>query len=880
MTLPLESNPAADAATSSALSLHSGPRIDEAPVDGNRESTEVIAANGSFPPGFVDLVEAGRGGMGVVYQARQLPLGRMVAVKMLTHFSADTVARERFRLEASTLARLRHPNLTTIYEYGEHQGNPYLVLEFVEGGSLQQKLRAGPFTPRAAAELIECVARVVDYIHTHGIIHRDLKPGNILLTLDGVPRLADFGLARLIGSGSDLTNTNVCLGTPDYMAPEQTYPNQILATTVDVYALGAILYELLIGRPPFRNDKPFDTFTQVRIIDPTPPRRLNPAVPVDLQTICLKCLEKDPARRYPSALALAEDLQRWLHDEPIQARPVSKLGYLRRWCRRNPAIAVMSGALVVLAVGALIGLSGLVLKLQRANTQLQQAVQREETAHAETERARNRARQVIEDLPIGQMAQAFAQQRQFSEPQERFLDQVIDYYRELCLEAPATLDERRRQHRVYTRLADFLRQLSRFSEALPAAQQALELARQINAEPGRTVADTAHLADSRGQLRGLLANLGRFADAEQEGRAELAIREKLVQQDPTRKDLKYGLAQAYLHLSPALAELKRLDEAMQTLEAAVSMLEELAVDDSNNRVVRQDLAGAYFNRGVFLRKARKEAEANAQFAAAAREFDSLIRSGPPNLIQEESLAKSLNSLAQTFITLQQFREAEDAQLRALRIQATMAGRYPQMTRFGIQHGVMLISLGHLRMQSRRFKEALEAFQHATTILEKFHQQAPTDDFVRGNLCGAWVSRGQALEAMDQPADATAAWEQALQLEQPPSPTLRAHYVLNLLLCQRLQDAEQRLDHLTERATVPRSLLQAIAAACARTAQQTPEQAEAWSKRALTLLDLLEKRGYYKDPKHVETLRTADDFAQLRQRPEFQQLLTRIESSSK
>ncbi len=296
----------------------------------------------------------GRGGMGVVFRARHLSLDRVVAIKMaLAGAYAGPHERERFQREAEAVAALRHPNVVQIHDVGESDGRPYFTMELVEGGSLAQKLAGTPQPARQAAALVAKVAEAVHAAHQRGIVHRDLKPGNILLTTDGTPKLTDFGLARRLEGTAGLTFSGDPVGTPSYMAPEQAQGrSRNVGPAADTYALGAILYELLTGRPPFRAETAAETLRQVVSQDPVPPSRLNAAVPRDPETICLKCLEKDPRRRYASAAALAEDLHRFQRNEPIVARPVGPLERLLRWTRRNP-----TGATLVATALALFGLA-------------------------------------------------------------------------------------------------------------------------------------------------------------------------------------------------------------------------------------------------------------------------------------------------------------------------------------------------------------------------------------------------------------------------------------------------------------------------------------------------------------------------------------------
>lgn len=296
--------------------------------------------------------EIGRGGQGVVYRARQKSLNRTVALKIIGFGHWATEAHlKRFRREAEAAARLEHPGIVPIHEVGERDGSCYFSMKFVEGGQLDQVVGREPMSPRSAVELIAKVVRTVHYAHEHGILHRDIKPGNILLDAKGEPHLTDFGLARLVETESTVTHTLEVLGTPSYMAPEQAVGNNsALTAATDVYALGAVLYQLLTGHLPFAGGTTYETIKLLLDTEPRQPRAWNPKIDHDLSTICLKCLEKDPQRRYSSALALAEDLGRWLKHEPIVARHAGIITRGKKWARRNPTSAVLAASSAALAV--------------------------------------------------------------------------------------------------------------------------------------------------------------------------------------------------------------------------------------------------------------------------------------------------------------------------------------------------------------------------------------------------------------------------------------------------------------------------------------------------------------------------------------------------
>src|SRR6266550_3752870 len=304
------------------------------------------------------LEQIGRGGQGVVFRARQKSLNRIVALKVIGLGNWATEAHlKRFRLEAEAAARLEHPGIVPIHDVGERDGSCYFSMKFVEGGQLDEVVRRTPISTRQAAELIARVARTVHFAHEHGILHRDIKPGNILLDAKGEPHLTDFGLARLVESESTVTRTMEVLGTPSYMAPEQAVGNNAaISSATDVYGLGAVLYQLLTSHPPFAGGTTYETIKLVLDTEPRQPRLWNRKIDRDLATICLKCLDKDPQRRYSSALALAEDLERWLRREPIGARRTGFVTRGKKWLQRNPttAVAVVSLAGLVAAVGVII----------------------------------------------------------------------------------------------------------------------------------------------------------------------------------------------------------------------------------------------------------------------------------------------------------------------------------------------------------------------------------------------------------------------------------------------------------------------------------------------------------------------------------------------
>ena len=346
------------------------------------------------------LEEIARGGMGVVYRAQQVQAKRMVALKMILAGKFATEKElKRFYSEAEAAARLDHPNIVPIYEVGEQDGHPFFTMAYVNGQNLAARIAEGPLAQREAANLTREIASAIDYAHQHGIIHRDLKPANILLTSNGQTRITDFGLAKRIDDQANLTVTGDVVGTPSYMSPEQVHGNPTdVGVSTDVYSLGAILYCLLTGRPPFQAATILETFTQLTQVEPVPPRQLVPTINPDLETICLKCLQKAPHKRYPTATELLNDLDRYLEGKPVQARPVSQIERSWRWCRRKPIVASLFATIALLIViisivssVAAVHLNSLAQKESQARLRAEEAQRVAEMQQARFQREKKRA---------------------------------------------------------------------------------------------------------------------------------------------------------------------------------------------------------------------------------------------------------------------------------------------------------------------------------------------------------------------------------------------------------------------------------------------------------------------------------------------------------
>jgi tetratricopeptide (TPR) repeat protein len=487
------------------------------------------------------LGEIARGGMGVVYKARQRSLQRLVALKMIrfVHLAGPTSV-QRFHVEAQAAANLDHPHIVPIYEVGEWQGQPYFSMKLIEGGNLTQQASRLLKEPRTVARLLATVARTVHYAHQRGLLHRDLKPANILLDAEQRPHVTDFGLAKYVQEDAGLTESGAVVGTPSYMAPEQAAGRtRELTTAADVYSLGAILYELLTGRPPFRAETPLETLRQVVEQEPLQPRKLNPHANRDLETICLKCLDKDPRRRYLSAEELADDLQRFLEDEPIRARRRTFVLRTRKWVRRHHRATV---ALVLLVLFLLLAWTWSMVQLARAR-QLALA------ERAQVEYRFEQARQAVDQL-FTQTNEQLRDAGGRSDPlRSRLLDEALAFYQSL-VQREGGSGGRPEVVQAYRRMGKIHESRGQKQEAERAYLQALASAGKMGASQSADARVRAELARCHSNLASLYKSTDRQALAEREYREALATWDKLATESPTVQEYVRERDMARKALSP------------------------------------------------------------------------------------------------------------------------------------------------------------------------------------------------------------------------------------------------------------------------------------------------------------------------------------------
>jgi serine/threonine protein kinase/Tfp pilus assembly protein PilF len=539
------------------------------------------------PFGDYELVnEIARGGMGVVYRARQISLNRIVAVKVLLfgQFASDAFVK-RFRAEAEAAASLRHTNIVGIYEVGEHEGQHYFSMELVEGPSLAQVARDQPLPARQAAQYLKTIAEAVDYAHQRGVLHRDLKPSNVLIDPGGQPRITDFGLAKRLSNSefgtrnSELTVTGQMLGSPNYMPPEQADPKRGSASPAsDVYSLGAILYQLLTGRPPFLAETLEQTLAQLLHRDPVAPRLLNPAIPRDLETICVRCLEKESARRYATAGQLADELGRFLRDEPILARPAGPPEKLWRWCRREPLVAGLAFGLAAALVGGL-GITNLLLWREReAGRRASQAEQLQSQLRSRAETERESA--TVEAAKSRQLAEFLRRTLERAGPSAS-LGRDTTLLREILDQTAARIDhELTNQPSVMAEMRDTLGRtyydIGDAKKAIEMHREALRLRHELGEAEALGGAQSTHL------LAQALAENGDLDEAESLNFQALALWKKLRgPEDPKVASSLNNLGNVYFRR-------RDLDRAKEYFEQALAIYRQ--TDDPNTSAPLHNLA--------------------------------------------------------------------------------------------------------------------------------------------------------------------------------------------------------------------------------------------------------------------------------------------------
>jgi serine/threonine-protein kinase len=919
------------------------------------------AGPGGLPviAGYEILGLLGRGGMGLVYQARQVKLGRMVALKMIRGGAhADPRDLARFRAEAEAVAQLQHPHIVPIYEVGEQDGWAYFALELVAGGSLARQLAGRPQPAEPSARLVETLAQAMEHAHQRGVIHRDLKPANILLqplnhkdheghkekTEMGVggssascsswslwftsctPKISDFGLAKRLDPGpatpaGDPTRTGEVLGTPSYMAPEQTLGRPgAVGPAADVYALGAILYECLTGRPPFQGATPLDTLLQVRTEEPVPPRRLVPSVPRDLDTICRACLHKEPRRRYPSAAALAADLRRFLAGQPVQARPAGLWERARRWARRRKAAAALIGV-SGLAVMSLLALGGWhYAQLQEHNAELRDerrtADQLRALAQARATEAQHQKNEVEKQwrradanfqkalaavkqmlTRVSEDEAALAHEPRMELVRRKLLHDALALYQGFLKERGSDPVVRWETASTYLLVGDIQKQLGQEAAAEDAYNAAIRLFRALVAELPQRPAYRYELAGCYTNLATLRLASHRVREAEQGFRQALDLQAALVKENPAVEDYRSDLAGSYHNLGTLLINTQRVKEGEKLLREALRQRRRLAEANPAKPEWRQDVARTQYNLGLVAQSTNRPREAMDHYDKALAVQRRLVQDLPRVPAYRHELAASHQSRAVLLAQASRLREAEAEYGRAADLLQRLAEDFPRVPVYRQDLALNHHNLAVLWDRTKQVAKAEQAYRRALDLqraLVKEHSQVPGYQSELGNtysrLAELLLQQGQLTEARRQGEQAVQHQQAALKLR-PGQPAfgraLGHHY---RILAETLLRLGDHAAAAAAAAQLPRYLsavdriypyTAGLLARCVPLAQRDStlpvEKRETLAKTyGDQAMDLL-RRGIRHGPRpRADQLKATLSFASLRTRADFQKLVRELE----
>jgi tetratricopeptide (TPR) repeat protein/tRNA A-37 threonylcarbamoyl transferase component Bud32 len=669
----------------------------------------------------------GRGGMGVVYKARDTKLKRLVALKMVlggAHAGAEELA--RFRTEAEAVARLQHPNIVQIFEVGEAGGNHYLALEYVEGGSLDRKLNGTPRAPKQSAEIVRTLALALQHAHEHGVIHRDLKPANVLVGKGWVLKVGDFGLARK-ADASVQTATGAVMGTPSYMAPEQAAGRvNDIGPATDVYALGAILYELLTGRPPFRAATPLDTMMQVIQDEPVPPRTLQSKVPRDLETICLKCLRKAPAKRYGSAGALAADLGRYLERKPIQARPVGGAERVWLWCRRHPAVAcfmaVLAGLLAVMTVLAVTSVSG----FWYAESNRRRAEKNFKDAEAHRQQAEQNftdARKTVDEFLTEISSDDLSAIPGLQETRLNFAKRAVARFEEFARKRPDDPEVRLGLAKAHGALGTIVGAIGSLDAAVAALERAVALhARNVQEHPKKW--DYAfELAKARLALANLYWEIDQDDDAVPHVNGAFTILEPLAVERPQDVDVKFTLAWACKLRGNTEQRLGNRVPARAAFERSQGLFKEIMATHARKAECLIGLSAAVHNLALECQNEKNYARALELFDLS-RNFDNeaaALTPQSPRLLSNYSLG--LCNRARVLGLLKRWPEARQDLDKAVQVSRAVVQANPRVTRYRWLLADVLKEYAYFLRSRQEYDASQQAYEESCAILEELTRQA-------------------------------------------------------------------------------------------------------------------------------------------------------------
>jgi serine/threonine protein kinase/tetratricopeptide (TPR) repeat protein len=891
-------------------------------------------------PGYEVLGVLGRGGMGIVYKARHLRLDRIVALKKV-RYTEDSSAevRERFEAEARAVARLQHAHIVQVFEVGEHDGAPYMALELCTGGSLASKLNGTPWEAASAARVVQTLAVAIHVAHRSGVVHRDLKPGNILLQRhpgelpaaeatfrisDFEPKVTDFGLAKRLDDPSGRTPSGAVLGTPSYMAPEQAEGGKQVGPAADVYALGAVLYELLVGRPPFKAASVMETLHQVMHEEPVSPARLRPQVPRDLETICLKCLEKAPERRYTSAADLADDLRRFLAGEPIRARPVGMAERLWRWGRRNPTVATLAAITVVTL------LSGTAV----ASYFAVQARARLGQVEAERDRAQTNlqlARQAVDDYSL-KVSNDPRLREKFLSLRKELLQTVVPFYEKLLTQAEqgpevqaelgrtcsnlgwimSEIGEKDKAIARYQQARAMLTPLSsehpeersyraslseadhrlgmaylatgKSEDAKAALEQALAARKQLAAECPHDRQYQTDLVASYFELANVARATGKAEEAEAAYQEVLSIRKRLAEEHPEDPSCQQAVGATYNNLGTAYRDRNKLAEATKAYEEALKVRQRLAKEHPESAAYLADVAASQGNVGIIYSETGRKAEAERAFLEAVALQKRLTEQHPETPRYRNLLARNYDCLGNLYKAMGKKVEAAKSHAEAQAQFEQLAAEHPEVQDYVVDLAGCYCNLGHLAGDEQDLSGALKWYSRAIPILEAALRKEPNDVEARECLSIVHEARGKVLSKLGKHDEGLRDCDRSLELDNG-----RARLAIRVSRAQVLARSGQHARADAEATELAKegslsgedryrvAVVWALACASARkddrlSAARRQQQAEEYATRAMDLLVKLAKERVFADPSSVESVNQEADLDSLRDRVDFKKWL--------
>jgi serine/threonine-protein kinase len=819
--------------------------------------------------GYEILGVLGRGMMGVVYKARQRGLNRLVALKTIRaaeHSGPAELA--RFRAEAVALGQLHHPHIVQIYEVGEDRGQPFFSLEYVDGGSLARKIGGVPQPSGEAALLVRVLADAMASAHHLGIVHRDLKPANVLLTAAGEPKITDFGLVKWLADDAAQTQSGSIVGSPGYMAPEQAEGrSREVGPLADVYGLGAILYHLLTGRPPFRAATVLDTLQQVRTQEPIPPSQFQPKLPRDLETICLKCLQKDAAKRYATAGELAADLRRFGAGEPIRARPVGRMERLWRWARRNPRVAALSGAVVLLVVAWSITSTWL---YRKARSNERAAVQAAAEARRNESLARDRAAEARRNAELARSNEDLARRRE-----ELARTTAQDAFNRMIGLGEQVLRRLQAKHEPARAQAEWLR--LRGDLAAMLQKELVPIAQRIEGQ-GVTPFGLAAMHQGLGDL---LRRSGQGEEARRHFQRAIELIEQVARAQPDNDVARANLGVMHQRLGEAALELDGdAQRALGEYHRAWDLQEEIARRPRSRNYTKADnhrlLSHAAVKLGIAELSLGHPTKARAHFQTAWENREAWIQAEPQNVMARSYLSEAELWLGVASSRLDRWPESRQYLDQAIRICGELIRRFSAVSSFKGDMAVVCRAYGDSLSDRGDDSEAEKLLRRSLQHAESALAQDPEELTVRPVIAAANDRLAAIALRSNRPADAQRLFRASLEIRselvrlEPCNLPWQADLALALAHCGRRDEAARKAEELMRTAADRPALLIPLARCFAACAAGEPDAALR-RRHVARMLDALAAavRDGYRD---VAVLKTDPDFAPFRAEPAFKVLI--------